>query len=138
FTEANMSGLLWFAGGFTSYYTPLTLVRGGIISPEAYVNGLNGTFNYVWNYPGREYFSPVEMSYQAPFGDAATSVDPVNRESTFISYYSYGSMLGLALELQLRQKGLNLDDYMKLVWEKYGKQEKPYEIKDLEASLAQY
>ena len=138
FTEANMSGLLWFAEGFTSYYTPLTLVRGGIITPEAYVNGLNGTFNYVWNSPGREYFSPVEMSYQAPFVDAATSVDPVNRENTFISYYSYGSMLGLALDLQLRQKGLNLDDYMKLVWENYGKQEKPYEIKDLEASLAQY
>jgi predicted metalloprotease with PDZ domain len=138
FTEANMSGSLWFAEGFTSYYTPLTLVRGNIITPEAYVNGLNGTFNYVWNSPGRKYFSPVEMSYQAPFVDAATSVDPVNRENTFISYYSYGSMLGLALDLMLRQKDLNLDDYMKLLWKKYGKSETPYTLNDLEDNLALY
>lgn len=138
FTEANMSGLLWFAEGFTSYYTPLTLVRGGIITPLEFVEGLNGTFNYVWNSPAREFFNPVEMSYQAPFVDAATSVDPVNRENTFISYYSYGSMLGLALDLQLRQKGQNLDEYMKLLWEKFGKQEEPYELADLEESLVQY
>lgn len=138
FTEANMSGLLWFAEGFTSYYTGLTLARAGIISPEEYAEGLNGTFNYVWNSPAREYFNPVEMSYQAPFVDAAASIDPVNRENTFISYYSYGSMLGLALDLQLRQKGLNLDDFMKLVWETYGEPEIPYELQDLERSLAAY
>lgn len=138
FTEANMSGALWFAEGFTSYYTPLTLVRGGIITPEAYVKGLNGTFNYVWNSPGTKYFNPVEMSYQAPFVDAATSVDPVNRENTFISYYSYGSMLGLALDLKLRQQGLNLDDFMKLMWKTYGKPEKPYTLEDLEYTLGQY
>ncbi|WP_029037369.1 M61 family metallopeptidase [Salinimicrobium xinjiangense] len=138
FTEANMSGLLWFAEGFTSYYTPLTLVRGGVTTPLDYVNSLNGTFNYVWNSPGREFYNPVEMSYQAPFVDAATSVDPVNRENTFISYYSYGSMLGLALDLQLRQKGQNLDEFMKLVWEKYGKTEIPYSLEDLENTLANY
>lgn len=138
FTEADMSGLLWFAEGFTSYYTPLTLVRSGIITPEEYAEGLNSTFNYVWNSPAREYFNPIEMSYQAPFVDAATSVDPVNRENTFISYYSYGSMLGLALDLKLRQKGQNLDDFMKLLWEQFGQKEKPYTLKELEAALAQY
>ena len=138
FTEANMSGLLWFAEGFTSYYTGLTLARAGILTPEEYAKGLNGTFNYVWNSPAREYFNPVEMSYQAPFVDAAASIDPVNRENTFISYYSYGSMLGLALDLQLRQKGQNLDEFMKLVWETYGEPEIPYDLEDLEKALANY
>lgn len=138
FTEANMSGELWFAEGFTSYYTNLILSRAGIISPEDYINGINGTFNYVWNSPARQYFNPVEMSYQAPFVDAATSVDPVNRENTFISYYSYGSVLGLALDLKLREKDLNLDNYMALVWETFGKPEKPYTINDLEQSLSKY
>ncbi|SOC79095.1 Predicted metalloprotease, contains C-terminal PDZ domain [Salinimicrobium sediminis] len=138
FREADMSGLLWFAEGFTSYYTPLTLVRSGIITPEEYAEGLNGSFNYVWNSPAREYFNPVEMSYQAPFVDAATSVDPVNRENTFISYYSYGSMLGLALDLQLRQKGQNLDEFMEILWEKYGKPGNPYTLQDLETTLADY
>ncbi|WP_273568337.1 M61 family metallopeptidase [Maribacter halichondriae] len=138
FSKANMSGALWFAEGFTSYYTNLILCRAGLISQENYVEGLAGTFNYVWNSPGREFFNPIEMSYQAPFVDAATSVDPVNRGNTFISYYSYGSVLGLALDLSLRQKNLNLDDYMKLVWQTYGKKELPYTIQDSHKTLNKY
>ncbi|TDS12695.1 putative metalloprotease with PDZ domain [Maribacter caenipelagi] len=138
FEEANMSGELWFAEGFTSYYTNLILCRAGLITPEKYIEGLAGTFNYVWNSPARQFFNPIEMSYQAPFVDAATSVDPVNRENTFISYYSYGSVLGLALDLSLREKGLNLDDFMKLVWTTYGKTENPYTIEKLNKTLNTY
>ncbi|WP_339845631.1 PDZ domain-containing protein [uncultured Dokdonia sp.] len=138
FTAANMSGSLWFAEGFTSYYTNLILARAGVITSEDYVKSLNGTFNYAWNSPARDYFNPIEMSYQAPFVDAATSVDPVNRNNTFISYYSYGSVLGLALDLSLRQQGLNLDDYFKAVWNQFGKKEISYSIQDLEKVLAEY
>ncbi|MCF8713282.1 M61 family metallopeptidase [Joostella atrarenae] len=138
FSKANMTGALWFAEGFTSYYTNLILCRAGVITPEEYAKSINGTFNYVWNSPAREYFNPIEMSYQAPFVDAATSVDPVNRENTFISYYSYGSVLGLALDLSLRQNGLNLDDYMKKLWQEQGKKEDPYSIDDLHFTLSLY
>lgn len=138
FEAANMSGALWFAEGFTSYYTGLILCRAGLSSPEEYIEGLSGTFNYVWNSPARQFFNPIEMSFQAPFVDAATAVDPVNRENMFISYYSYGSVLGLALDLSLRSEELNLDDYMKLVWEKYGKTQTAYSIEDLHQSLNQY
>ncbi|SFZ89838.1 Predicted metalloprotease, contains C-terminal PDZ domain [Flaviramulus basaltis] len=138
FDEANMSGELWFAEGFTSYYTTLILCRAGLINQEKYINGIVGTFNYVWNSPGRQFFNPIEMSYQAPFVDAARSVDPVNRSNTFISYYSYGNMLGLALDLSLREKELNLDDYMKLVWKTFGKQEIPYTVEDLRSTLNTY
>ena len=138
FEKANMSGALWFAEGFTSYYTNLILCRAGIISPEAYVADLAPSFNYVWNSPAREFFNPIQMSYQAPFVDAATSVDPVNRENTFISYYTYGSMLGLALDLSLRQQGLTLDGYMKSLWDAFGREERPYTIEDLHNSLNRY
>ena len=90
-------GELWFAEGFTSYYTGLILCRAGVTTPEQYIKSLAGGFNYVWNSPGTSYFNPIEMSYQAPFVDAARSVDPVNRTNTFISYYTYGSVLGLAV-----------------------------------------
>jgi predicted metalloprotease with PDZ domain len=133
-----MSGELWFAEGFTSYYTGLILCRAGLRSEEDYVKGLAGTFNYVWNSPGRNFFNPIEMSYQAPFVDAARSVDAVNRDNTFISYYSYGSALGLALDLSLREQGLNLDDYMKLVWTTYGKVENPYTVNDLHQALNKF
>ena len=138
FEEDNMSGELWFAEGFTSYYDDLTLTRAGLIAQEDYIKGLTGTFNYVWNSPGRQFFNPIEMSYQAPFVDAARSVDDINRDNTFISYYSYGNMLGLALDLSLRAENLNLDDYMTLVWKTYGKTETYYTIADLQQTLRDY
>ncbi len=140
FEEANMSGELWFAEGFTSYYTNLIRARSGSISKEQYVNSVGGAVSYVMNAPGRTFHTPIEMSYQAPFVDAARSVDPVNRNNTFISYYTYGSVLGLALDMTLRtmDRGLNLDDYMKMVWQTLGKQEIPYTVRDLEAVLNEY
>lgn len=138
FSRANMSGDLWFAEGFTSYFDDLSLVRSGIISQERYVQGLERTFNYVWTSPARQFFNPIEMSYQAPFTDAARSVDETNRENTFISYYSYGSMLALALDLSLREKSLTLDGYMTLLWKNFGKPEIPYTIDDLRQTLSTY
>ena len=140
FEEANMSGELWFAEGFTSYYTGLSLVRAGILSEEDYISGLAGTINYVYNSPGLQFFNPIEMSYRAPFVDAASSIDPTNNGNIFVSYYSYGSVLGLALDLSLRARGdgSNLDDFFKLVWQTYGKTEIPYSVKDLEDLLGLY
>lgn len=140
FEEANMSGELWFAEGFTSYYTGLILARAGVWSQERYVEGLDGTLNYVINSPGRQFFNPIEMSYRAPFVDAASSIDPTNNNNIFVSYYSYGSVLGLALDMYLRTMSdeLNLDDFMKLVWEAFGKSEIPYSVRDLESVLTEY
>ncbi|WP_296344044.1 PDZ domain-containing protein [Winogradskyella sp.] len=47
-------------------------------------------------------------------------------------------MLGLALDLSLREQDLNLDDYMKLVWKTYGKPFKNYTVKDLHNTLNTY
>ena len=138
FDEANMSDELWFAEGFTSYYTGLTLCRAGIRSPEKYINSLTGTINYVTNAPGSLFRNPIEMSRHAPFVDAATSVDPTSFSNTFISYYSYGSFLGLALDLSIRSQFENksLDDLMKYMWEHFGQPEIPYQIRDIQKGLA--
>src|SRR5699024_10192725 len=75
FMEANMSDALWFAEGFTSYYDDLTIRRAGLTSNKEYAADWAGTLNYVLNSPGNSYYNPIEMSRQAPFVDAATSVD---------------------------------------------------------------
>lgn len=137
FDKANLAGELWFGEGFTSYYDRLVLCRAGIKSPEQYLAGLSGTMNYVLNFPGREFRGPIQMSYHAPFVDAATANDETNYYNNFISYYSYGEVLGLALDLMLRSdfNDVTLDDYMLYVWEKFGKPEISYTISDLEAAL---
>ncbi|RIA08380.1 putative metalloprotease with PDZ domain [Flavobacteriaceae bacterium MAR_2010_72] len=138
FEEANMSGLLWFAEGFTNYYDALSMCRAGVWSHEKYLSDMSRGFNFVWTSPGRQFFNPIEMSYQAPFVDAAKSVDQTNRENTFISYYSYGEMLGLALDLSLREQNLNLDDYMKLMWTNFGKVGNYYTVEELHQTLNTY
>ncbi len=138
FQEANMTDGLWLAEGFTSYYGNLVMHRSGIDALKEYASGLAGSLNYVLLSPGRSYHSLVEMSMQAPFVDAARSVDPVNRHNTFISYYTYGSVVGLALDLTLRRDyKSSLDEYMQALWRKYGKPEKPYSMADLEETLAE-
>ena len=79
------------------------------------------------------------MSLRAPFVDAARSIDPTNNANTFVSYYPYGAMIGLALDLMLRTEfeDITLDDYMKLVWTKFGKTEIPYTNQDLRNTLAE-
>jgi len=144
FERANMSGDLWFAEGFTQYYTPLFIKRAGLTELEQYLPSLTGTINAVTNAPGRQLFSPVEMSMQAPFVDAAASIDPNNRGNTFLSYYTWGAGIGLGLDLALRARGLSLDDYMQAMWRDFGRLQdtvalaplKPYTIDDLRNTLA--
>ena len=138
FERANMSGELWFAEGFTSYYGPLTLKRAGITPLDDYVRGLGFGVSEVLTAPGRLFFSPVEMSFQAPFVDAAASIDPSNRTNTFISYYTYGAVIALGLDLMLRtEKDNTLDDFMRAMWARYGRTEMPYSLDNWRMTLGQ-
>jgi predicted metalloprotease with PDZ domain len=146
FERENMSGELWFAEGFTSYYDALFIRRAGIFTDEQYAEDVSGNVNTVITAPGRRRFSAVEMSMQAPFVDAAVSIDPVNRSNSFISYYTWGAAIGLGLDLSIRTRfpGLSLDDYMRALWRQYGRAqtaalapERPYTIADLRRVLGE-
>lgn len=138
FDHANMSEALWFGEGFTSYFDDLSITRAGIYTPEQYVKGLVGGLNYVLNSPSRAFRSPVQMSQNATFVDAGTANDATNYSNNFVSYYSYGSVLGLGLDLTLRLEfNKTLDEYMRMVWQQYGKPEIPYTLGNLEVVLAE-
>lgn len=142
FEEANMSGELWLAEGFTSYYGPLLLRRAGVIDDAGFGAQMAGAVNLVVNAPGRRFFSAVEMSQQAPFTDAAVSIDPQNKGNTFISYYPFGQAIALALDLTLRARGKTLDHFMQEMWRTHGVAQRnfapvrPYTMADAQAALA--
>jgi predicted metalloprotease with PDZ domain len=140
-----MSGELWLAEGFTNYYGPLVIERAGIITPTEFAGRLSGAINTLTNSPARRFYGAVGMSQQAPFVDAAVAIDPNNRVNTFISYYTYGEALGIALDLTLRARtpALTLDDFMREMWRRHGKEQTaalapahPYTLADAEAALA--
>lgn len=148
FERANMSGELWLAEGFTSYYGSLVMQRTGLSQLEETLAGMAGAINAIVNGPGRQVRSAVEMSQMAAFVDAARAVDATNFDITFISYYTWGAALGLALDLSLRDLTngrVTLDDYMRAMWRVHGKPggpapglvARPYTLADARARLAE-
>ncbi|MEM7231621.1 MAG: PDZ domain-containing protein, partial [Planctomycetota bacterium] len=140
FERPNVASELWFAEGFTSYYTYLVICRAGIISVEDYASRLARTISAVTYSPGRRFRSPEDMSCLATLVDGGNSIDPVNWKNTYISYYTYGSAVGLALDLTLRSRfrGKDLDGYMRFLWNAFGREETPYTPQDLERTLGKF
>jgi predicted metalloprotease with PDZ domain len=148
FERANMSGALWLAEGFTQYYGDLILHRAGLLSRDEALATFGGTVNAVINGAGRQFHSAVDMSRMAPFTDAATSIDRTNLSTTFISYYTYGAAIAIALDLSLRERShgtVTLDDYMRAMWRVHGSPggaepglvARPYTLRDARDRLAE-
>ncbi|WP_375250139.1 M61 family metallopeptidase [Sphingomonas sp.] len=138
FIRANTTPSLWLAEGFTSYLGPLMLRRAGLTKDDAFLATLSPMVDLIENAPARAIAGPREMSIRAPFADAATSIDPVSPR-VYVSYYPYGAVIALALDLSIRQRfpGKSLDDYMRSLWRIYGRTERPYHPDDLRAALAE-
>jgi len=147
FTDTNVSGELWLGEGFTSYYGPLIMRRSGLMTVRAFAQQVGEAIDQVVNSPGRTFHSAVQMSEMAPFVDRAASVDRTNFSNTFISYYTWGSVIALGLDLTLRERSggkVTLDDFMRALWNGFGRPgtktagyvDTPYTMADLKAALA--
>jgi predicted metalloprotease with PDZ domain len=116
----NHTRLLWAFEGFTSYYDDLALVRSGVIGIDDYLGLLGKTLANVLRGSGRLKQSVAESSF-----DAWTKYyrQDENAPNAIVSYYAKGSLIALALDLQLRagtDGAASLDDVMRLLWQRHG------------------
>ncbi|MGI4885208.1 MAG: M61 family metallopeptidase [Janthinobacterium lividum] len=144
FQRTNMSDALWLAEGFTQYYGELALRRTRNYDDAAFFDKVSTWVSERLNSPGARYTSAVGMSQQAVFTDSGASIDPVNTDNTYLSYYYYGAGLALALDLELRRDHrATLDQYMQALWQQYGKKQanfapvRPYTLPDLQRVLGE-
>ena len=97
--------------------------------------------------PARKYRSAEEMSRFAQFVDGAVWTDPTNDDNHFVSYYDWGAIIGLGLDLSLRARSdhkVTLDHYMRRMWQEFGRAApasegavaRPYTAQDLRRVLA--
>jgi len=117
----NYTPLLWLFEGFTSYYDDLMLVRSGIISEATYFKLLGKTVGSVLRGSGRTKQSVAESSFDAW---SKYYRQDENAPNAIISYYTKGSLVGLAFDLTIRAKtggARSLDDVMRALWERYGR-----------------
>ena len=146
FDRSDMSGELWLAEGFTQYYGALVMQRARLVDVSETARTFTGLIESVQS-PAHKVRSAEEASRMAPFIDGGHNVDRTNWSNTVISYYPYGGAIALALDLSLRAQSdgrVTLDDFMRAMWRAFGKPggsregyvDKPYSIRDAEATLA--
>ncbi len=115
YTQENYTDLLWFFEGFTSYYDDVLLCRAELISPAVYLKLLGKTINGVWQTPGRKKHSVAQSSFEAW---TKLYLQDANSPNLSVSYYAKGSLVGLCLDLSLRQSGHSLDEVMRGLWKR--------------------
>ncbi|RZL00680.1 MAG: peptidase M61, partial [Rubrivivax sp.] len=100
YTQENYTRMLWFFEGFTSYYDDQFLLRTSLIDAKTYIRLLSKTINQVQATPGRHQYSVAQASF-----DAWTRYyrPDENTANATVSYYTKGSLVGLCLDLSLRQ-----------------------------------
>ncbi|OZI77263.1 peptidase M61 [Bordetella genomosp. 12] len=119
--QPDLTRLLWIFEGFTSYYDDLLLLRAEVIGRADYLRLLSKAITGVMRSPGRHKQSVAESSF-----DAWTRYykQDENSPNALVSYYTKGSLVALGLDLLIRrdsQGQRSLDDVMRLLWQRYGR-----------------
>ena len=111
YDKENHTKLLWVAEGVTDYYAEISLRRAGLISDRDFLTAAAGLFQGLQNTPGRLVQSLEEASFDTWIKFYRQDANSVNSQ---VSYYDKGSIVGLLLDLQIRQKSggaKSLDDH---------------------------
>ncbi|MBU1012811.1 MAG: M61 family peptidase [Bacteroidetes bacterium] len=118
YDKGNRTTQLWVSEGLTVYYEYMIVKRAGLTDEQAFLADFEGNINAVENNPGRFLQSLSQSSYytwdDGPFG----------KKGETISYYDKGPVVGLFLDLAIRnatQNKKSLDDVMSLMYWQYYK-----------------
>jgi predicted metalloprotease with PDZ domain len=145
--DINVSGELWLAEGFTTYYETLAMLRAGVIPLDSALREFGGRISQVLTSRALRYRSADEMSRMALLWDRAVRADRTNLDETFLSYYVHGAAIAMGFDLALRARSggqHSLDDFMRALWRTHGRPEsevpgrvlRPYTLDDVRAGLA--
>jgi predicted metalloprotease with PDZ domain len=119
YQRENYTRLLWVMEGFTNYYDELLLVRGGLLSPERYLERLADEIVTLQSQPGR-----LVQSLETSSFDAWIKLYRPDENSTnsSISYYLKGGLVALLLDCEIRRRTTgerSLDDLLRLLYARY-------------------
>jgi predicted metalloprotease with PDZ domain len=117
-TKEMRTPALWFAEGVTNTYASYALVRTGLWSKTQFLQDLSGQIMDLQSRPARNWQSAEESSLVAWF----EKYPLYNGPDISVSYYDKGQLLGLGLDLMIRDRTDNqasLDDVMRTMNDEY-------------------
>jgi predicted metalloprotease with PDZ domain len=125
YTKEQYTRALWFAEGVTSTYGSYTLLRSKLWTKQQFYEDLAQQISELEARPANRWQSAEQSSL-----DAWLEKYPLyNRPENSVSYYTKGQVLGVLLDLQIRERTngtKSLDDVLRLLNEDFAKQGKPY------------
>jgi len=126
FTKEMWTRSLWFAEGVTSAYASYTMVRTGLWTHEQFYSDLARQFTMLEARPAHLWQSAEESSLDTWLD----KYDYYNRPEVSISYYNKGQILGVMLDLAIREATDNhksLDDVMRGMDDDYARRGRFYD-----------
>jgi predicted metalloprotease with PDZ domain len=126
YTKEQYTRALWFAEGVTDTYSSFTLERTGLWSRKQFYDDLASQIERVQFHPAHEWQSAEESSLDAWF----EKYDGYNTPDRSISYYDKGQIIGVLLDLAIRDATDNhksLDDVLRLMNDEYARKGKYYD-----------
>lgn len=126
YSNEQYTRALWFAEGVTSTYAAYTLARTGLWTHKQFYGDLAMQIAELQSRPARKWQSVEESSLDAWF----EKYDDYNLPGRSISYYNKGQILGVMLDLAIRDATddrKSLDDVLRRMNDEYAKAGKYYD-----------
>lgn len=119
YSAENYTTMLWVAEGFTVYYEYLIMQRAKLIEGEEVLGYLSEHITAIEGKEGKNHMSLERSSFDV-WNHFLNNNDI--SDSTTISYYQKGPIIGLLLDLAIRHESQNqksLDDVMRFLYTAY-------------------
>ena len=129
YTKEMWTRALWFAEGVTNTYSSYALVRTGLWSTQQFYANLAAQINELESRPAHRWQSVEQSSLDAWYEKYSLYTRP--EES--ISYYNKGQILGVMLDIEIRDRTENrasLDDVLRALYTEFAQRGRFYNDSD--------
>jgi predicted metalloprotease with PDZ domain len=118
------------AEGVTTFMGDFYLLKSGYYSPERYFEVLEKLMARSFESLGWGNQSIVDSSWDLWLDGYKAGVPDKK-----VSIYTHGALLVLAMDIMLMKGGQRMHGVMKIMWERFGKNDRGYELKDFEQAV---
>lgn len=119
YNKENYTSMLWVSEGFTVYYEYIIMLNAGLLDGKTALNYLTESIKRYENIEGSKHMSLSRSSFDIWLNFFNNES---NAKETTISYYNKGPIIGLLIDLEIRNNTKNkksLDDVMRSLYNEY-------------------
>lgn len=119
YNKENYTSMLWVSEGFTVYYEYIIMINAGLLDGREALKYITESIKRYENIEGSKHMSLSRSSFDIWLNFFNNEE---NAKQTTISYYNKGPIIGLLLDLEIRNNTQNqksLDDVMRFLYNEY-------------------